>query len=449
MAAAPQTAGAGPLPPSVPRAPSEDRAQEPVKAGEVFRSGGTLPSALCLAKAAIGAGVLSMGVHTAEVGLAFTMAALCVGAGLTVVSISLIAKACVSTNRWSFEDISDELLHPALALWTGFLNSANCLGSAASYLIVCGQVFSVLTGCGDEYRRLFVVGIGVCICAPMALARDVGFMRHLAALSFGAIMLLVVCIAVWPVEHGTDDSVTVETLLAGKGGATPFAYMNSVNNMIFAYNNQFNVPQITGELTPQPGVRRMTHVAVVSTSLAFLLYGSVSAVGVLAFGIDGQKDTFVLDLAVDARNPLVFTTLLAVLFSVIVCFQFHIYPIRQFCAYNIRKLRGLAAAENEGPDKAIYGRSVTRWLDMCCGLGAVALAVLIASAITEVQVLLEFVGAFAASWISYVVPPLWVIMARRRAQGFSWRSAEVAGCVALFALGMCLFVFGTYSAIVG
>jgi amino acid permease len=283
----------------------------------------------------------------------------------------------------------------------------------------------------------------------MALAPHVGFMRHLAALSLAAIMLLVVCIGIWPVEHGIDDSVTMEALLDGQGGATVFAYMNSVNNMIFAFCNQFNVPQITGELTPQPGVRQMTRVGMLSSSLAFFLYGSVSAVGVLAFGLDDQKDTFVLDLAADTRNPFVFTTLLAVLFSVIVCFQFHIYPIRQFCAYNLRKLRSRTAVEQEGSDKVIYGRSVTRWLDMCCGLGAVAFAVLIASVITDVRVLLDFIGAFASAWISYVVPPLWVIMLRRRGQGFSWKSAEIAGCGALFVLGMCLFVFGTYSAIVG
>jgi len=423
---------------------------EPVKVGGVFRGGGTLPSALCLAKAAIGAGVLAMGVHAAEVGLAFTMAALSAGAGLTVVSVSLIAKACVSTNRWSFEDISDELLHPALALWTGFVNASSCLGSAAGYLIVCGQVFSVLTNCGDEDRRLFIVAIGACISAPMALAREVGFMRHLAALSFGAIMLLVVCIAVWPIEHGVDDSVTADGLLDGKGNATAFTYMNSVNNMIFAYNNQFNVPQVTGELTPQPGVRRMTNVALVATSLTFLMYASVSVVGLLAFGLDDQKDTFVLDMARDTNNPLVFTTLLAVMFSVIVCFQFQIYPIRQFCAYNLRKLRGLAADEKEGSDRMIGGRSLTRWLDVCCALGAVALAVLIASVLTEITVLLEFIGAFSGAWNSYVIPPLWVIMLRRRAPGFSWcRSAEVVGCVALFALGACLFAFGTFSALVG
>ena len=33
-----------------------------------------------------------------------------------------------------------------------------------------------------------------------------------------------------------------------------------------AYNNQFNVPQLTGELTPQPSVRGMTKVSLCSSS---------------------------------------------------------------------------------------------------------------------------------------------------------------------------------------
>ena len=33
-----------------------------------------------------------------------------------------------------------------------------------------------------------------------------------------------------------------------------------------AYNNQFNVPQLTGELTPQPSVRGMTKVSMFSSS---------------------------------------------------------------------------------------------------------------------------------------------------------------------------------------
>merc|ERR1712060_12408 len=331
--------------------------------------------------------------------------------------------------------------------WTGFLNSANCLGSAASYLIVCGQVFSVLTSCGDEYRRLFVVGIGVCICAPMALARDVGFMRHLAALSFGAIMLLVVCIAVWPMEYGIDDSVTVETLLDGKGGATAFAYMNSVNNIVFAYNNQFNVPQLTGELTPQPTTQKMSVVAAITTALCFALYGGVSLFGVLAFGVgENQRDSLVVDLTPDRKNPLVLVTLLAVMFSVLTCFQFHVYPIRQFAAWAVRKARG-RGADDEKSDVKYFGRSLTRWLDMASALASVIVIILIAVVVTSLKTILDFIGAFASAYISYVVPPLWVIQIRRKRKGFTWWSCEILFCLSIFSLGVFFFVFGTYSAI--
>lgn len=57
-----------------------------------------------------------------------------------------------------------------------------------------------------------------------------------------------------------------------------------------------------------------------------------------------------------------------VMFSVLTCFQFHIYPVRQFLAYNVRKLRGRGAVEME--DKACYGRSMTRWYDIIGALGA-------------------------------------------------------------------------------
>lgn len=410
-----------------------------------FRAGGALPTTLCLAKAAIGAGVLSMGFHCAEVGLLYTLVCLVMGAALTVISIQLIAKASVATGRWSFEDVSEELLHPSLALWTGIVNTLNCLGAAAAYLIVCGQVFVVITGLDNSWRQGFIVAVGLGVCAPMALAPHVAFMRHLAALSIMAIMLLVVCVVAQSAENGIDPSVTSETLWYGHGGATVFTYMNMVNNMIFAYNNQFNVPQLTGELTPEPEVKRMTLVGVLSSGLSLTLYASVSIAGVLAFGVEHQQDSFVQDLAPAMPNAFVSTALLGTMFSVIICFQFHIYPIRQFCAYNLRKVRGLAAdAEDE---KMILGRSLARWVDMGCGLSAVLITVLIAVVMTEIRVILEFVGAFAGAWISYVVPALWVIQVRRRAEGFSWFDAEVLGCVALFLLGMFLFVFGTYAAI--
>merc|ERR1719291_116861 len=413
----------------------------------LFRHGGTLPSAICLSKAAIGAGVLSMAAHSAKVGLLYQLVGLAVGAVLTLVSIKMIARASIDTGCWSYEDICEELFHPAMSLLTGFVNVCNCLGSGAGYLIVCGQVFQVISGAGESARRLFVVLVGVFICGPLALARHVSFMRHLAAASVAALVLLVVAVLVFYGEHGADESVTTQTLWFGPGGATVFTYMNSINNIVFAYNNQFNVPQLTGELTPQPTVQKMTTVSLLTVAVCFGLFAVVSLFGTLAFGVgEHQLDSLVLDLTPDREQPLVLVALVAVMFSVLTCFQFHVYPIRQFAAYATRKVRGREAGD-EASDTKLCGRSVTRWLDIASALSSVALIIVIAVVISSLKTILDFVGAFASAYISYVVPPLWVLQLLRRQKSFSWWRAESLACLSLFALGAFFFAFGTYSAV--
>ena len=422
-----------------------------------FRRGGILPTAICLSKAAIGAGVLSVAAHGAQVGAVYQFACLVLGALLTLASIRMIANASVETGCWSYEDICEELFHSAMSLLTGFINVCNCLGSAAGYLIVCGQVFQVIFQADDRGRNVFVVLMGVFVCGPLALARHVGFMRHLAALSVGALLLLVGSVLWYWADHGIDESITVDSFLLPSSGATVFTYMNSINNMVFAYNNQFNVPQLTGELTPAPSVRKMSVVALLSTSLSFLLYGSVSIFGVLAFGVgDNQKDTLILDLMPARKEWHVVLSLFAVMFSVLACFQFHVYPIRQFSAYAVRKLRGLPAnAKHEDLEKAAdgsdgcWGRSLARWLDIACALGAVAVAILIAVVVTSLRTILDFIGAFASAYISYVVPPLWILALRRKSKNFSWLAPEILFSLSLLCLGVFFFVFGTYSAIKG
>jgi len=200
-------------------------------------------------------------------------------------------------------------------------------------------------------------------------------------------------------------------------------------------------------LTPQPTARKMTVVSLITVTVCFALFGGVSIFGVLAFGVgEGQRDSLVLDLSPERKNPLVMASLIAVMFSVLTCFQFHVYPIRQFAAWAVRKARG-RGLNDEKTDVTYFGRSLTRWLDMASALVSVAVIILIAVVISSLKTILDFIGAFASAYISYVVPPLWVIQILRRQKGFAWNSAEVLGCLALFALGAFFFVFGTYSAV--
>merc|ERR1712087_44802 len=248
-------------------------------------------------------------------------------------------------------------------------------------------------------------------------------------------------------DHGVDETVTPQSLMFGPGGTTVFAYMGAINTIVFAYNNQFNVPQLAGELTPQPSVRRMSTVALVTVLICYALFSFVSVFGVLAFGVgEGQRDSLVLDLSPERRSAFVMASMFAVLFSMLTCFQFHIFPIRQFAAYVTRKARGRGKDE-EASDVQYCGKSLTRWLDIAHALISVAIIIMIAVVITSLTSILSFIGAFASAYISYVVPPLWVIqILRRQKEGFSWSRPDVLGCLALFSLGVFFFVFGTYAA---
>ena len=66
------------------------------------------------------------------------------------------------------------------------------------------------------------------------------------------------------------------------------------------------------------------------------------------FGIAQSSTALVVGLTPERKKPLVALALIAVMFSVITCFQFHVYPIRQFAAYATRKLRGRGVDELPG-----------------------------------------------------------------------------------------------------
>ena len=100
----------------------------------------------------------------------------------------MIAKECSATNCWSYEDVSDELFHPAFSVVTGVVNVGN--GTGAGHLIFCGQVFQVFSGADEAARRIFIVRAGAQICGLLAVARHVSSMRRLAAGSIAALFFL-------------------------------------------------------------------------------------------------------------------------------------------------------------------------------------------------------------------------------------------------------------------
>lgn len=412
-----------------------------------MRHGGTLPSALMLSKAAIGSGVLTMAGHSAQVGFVFTGVGLVISGVLTVISIRMLGDVSIKVKKWSFEDVTEDLYHWSLAALTGFVNAVNCLGSASAYLIVCGQVAQALFQISETARKIVITCAALFIALPLALAPHVNFMRYLASASICALIFLVISVIYVLCRDGVHESVTSQEFFGGSGNDddkfTLGLYVNSLNNIVFAYNNQFNVPQIAGELNPQ-SMKRVTWMGVISTAMSFTLYMMVSCFGVLTFGTE-QKDTLVVDLAPERKNPVVCLALLAVAYSVLTCLEFHIYPIRQFLAYTIRKSRGM---DVDAEDVEWYGKPVARWLDIVCAVGSVLMALVVALALQRITKLIDIIGGFASGFISYVVPPLWIFAIRRREGNMTANPGEFALCVFIFVIGWFFVIYGTYSAAV-
>ena len=299
----------------------------------------------------------------------------------------------------------------------------------------------MVTGASDSHCKLFIVLTGVLVCAPLAIARYVSCLRHLAAGSIAALLILVACVMWYYAEHGTDeDDVFFSST------ATAVTYMSSINNVVFAYNNQFNVPQLTGELKP-PTTMRMHMAAVICLVVCFAVYISTSVFGVLAFGKgDQQKESLVNSLKPVGRNPFVLVTMVGLIFSLLTCFQFHVYPARQFAAYLVRCIRK-REANTEEEDKVMWGHTVTRWFDIFFALFIVAVISVIAAVVKDLRTVLQFVASFAA-YIAFIVPPIWLLTIRRRSPSFRWCQAETQLCLLALSLGIFLFAFGIYTAVV-
>jgi len=113
----------------------------------------------------------------------------------------------------------------------------------------------------------------------------------------------------------------------------------------------------------------------------------------------------------------------------------------------VRKARGRGTTDEQ--DITFSGRSLTRWLDIAAALFSVAITLCIALAVSDLKSTMDFVGAFASAYISFIVPPLWVIQICRRRHDFTWCRAEAVTCLLLLSVGLFFLTYGTYAAVMG
>lgn len=434
---------------------SVQAAQWPVRQKRTwFQQGGSIPSGLCLAKAAIGSGVLTMVTQCAEVGLAVMTVLLAAGVVLTVLSIRMIGEASIATRCGSFEDICDELLHPYISFFTGLANAVNGISVATTYLYLCGQAWATLSS-QDGPQHVAIIFCGIGICLPMSICRKVTVMRYVALVSLCGTLFLIISMLIIPSmqEHdpasndGSWEPLSFEEMWFHHNATSPVTYMTIVNAIIWSYNCQSVVPQLTAELESEAW-NSVNGMAWISTVICFVIYFTVSVVGVYAFGSGfPASDNLVLLFKPYAAHAIVQISLLAVMVSLMCCLEFQIFPVRQFFAWCIRKARRRSRGE-ELTDRVWCRVSCTRWFDILGAFLTVSTATFLATQLTDLSQLLSFVGGFCGTYICYVIPSIWLIALRKRDGEWSPKSLDGIVAIGLLTIGVVLFVLGTTASIV-
>jgi amino acid permease len=264
-----------------------------------------------LCSATLGAGVLALPFAMKEAGIVMGVLLLVFSAAITVVSISLIVAAQTAAKEHSMEALSFFYLGMRVKKVTEVCILIFCLGCSVSYVIAVGDILYITLG----WNRLpSMIVIWSALMMPLSMFRHMRSFRWTSGTGVAAIGTLIFSAFLhlmnddyeerhkntrWTTNDTWAEDVMYGLLVEDLGGNsttddTPvvltdylwpahglFSILKACPIVMFAFSCQINVPAIYQEL---PDPKLMQKVTLLSVSVCFLLYLSISIIALADFG---------------------------------------------------------------------------------------------------------------------------------------------------------------------
>ena len=382
---------------------SETKVNPSDSKAEKFLSAGSAGVAiLTLAKGTLGAGILALPQKAMYGGIPVFLVLLLIGGYFTARSIEMIGKGCKYTNKYVFEEVTEALLGKSMAIALGISMLLNCYGASIVYVIaIRGAFTSLLTqvqqSTGTDWPVYATIILGGAILVPLSVVERLNSLRILSLAGVVGVFFTVASVIYGLGYEGVaadlsaaPASSTFSTIMTPTGGFVEI--MGVVSTVTFAFCNQFNVPQVYGELNDkQAGTVRK--IAFVSTVLPSVLYIITAITGYLCAGLATQDNIFLnFEPLIQAGKVMVYFGILAVVLSVAMCHLLNNFPMRLSVVF--------FAPEHWADSKWVrYG------VPLFTALSTIAIAILY----QNLSVVLGLVGALTGSVICYIVPALFSI----------------------------------------
>lgn len=368
-----------------------------------LQSGSVFVAILTLSKNSVGAGVLALSQKTMYSGIPVFLVLLAVGGFFTAKSIQMISKGADHTGKFVFEEITEIMLGRGMSILVGISMFLNLYGGMIVYVIAIKDSLEALleqvqASTGVNWPLYATLIVGATVLIPFSVVEKLNSLRVLSLAGVIGVFFTVTSVVYafsltgLATDLAVKGSSETETVMTPQGGFVDI--MTAVSTITFAFCNQFNVPQIYGELTVKtPSNAR--RIAYFSSYLTMGVYVVTAVCGYLCYGLEIQGNILLnFKPLIEAGSIIIYLGVVAVIVSVCMCHLLSNFPLRLSVLFFL-------------PPRYENNRIIKLSVPLFTAVSTIAIALLY----SNLGMFLGLVGAVTGSVICYIVPALLSIRA--------------------------------------
>ncbi|GAN08829.1 amino acid transporter [Mucor ambiguus] len=353
-----------------------------------------------LANTILGTGMLAMPSAMASVGilpgiLLIAFSALASGTGLYFLTR---CAARTEGRNASFFAIS-KLTWPKVAVLFDLAIAIKCFGVAVSYLIIIGDLMPQVVGSFSNHasiayfltdRRFWITVFMLTLVLPLSFLRKLDSLKYTSLVALVAVVYLCVIVT----YHYYSPTYPSPPQDAIQLGTFSINVLGHIPVFVFAFTCHQNIFSVYNELKDN-SKQSITNVITVSIGSSTLIYEAIAILGYLSFGKDVRGNIIM------EYPPSYFVAggRLAIVILVIFSYPLQAHP----CRASLDKVLAWGSASARG-SKVPPPPSAFKYFAMTTSI--LILSYIVAITVTELDLVLSFVGSTGSTTISFILPGL-------------------------------------------
>ncbi|CAO3650435.1 unnamed protein product [Mucor fragilis] len=353
-----------------------------------------------LANTILGTGMLAMPSAMASVGILpgiFMIAFSALASGTGLYFLTRCAARTEGRNA-SFFAIS-KLTWPKVAVLFDLAIAIKCFGVAVSYLIIIGDLMPQVIGSFSNHasiayfltdRRFWITIFMLTLVLPLSFLRKLDSLKYTSLVALVAVVYL--CVIV--IYHYYSPTYPSPPQDAIQLGTFSINVLGHIPVFVFAFTCHQNIFSVYNELKDN-SKQSITNVITVSIGSSAVIYEAIAILGYLSFGKDVRGNIIM------EYPPSYFVAggRLAIVILVIFSYPLQAHP----CRASLDKVLAWGSASARG-SKVPPPPSAFKYFAMTTSI--LILSYVVAITVTELDLVLSFVGSTGSTTISFILPGL-------------------------------------------